>query len=78
MGRGQLDEFVRKELEKQGITDEVKVQAIIDEAEKQYEYRVKIAETEREIRRLLKIKEAGGKLMQRGYRKWKRVFYPNK
>ena len=77
MVKSQLDEYVRKELEKQGITDEPTVQKIITEAEKQYELRVKIRETEKEIRRLMEIKSSGGKLMQVGNRKWKQAFYPS-
>ncbi len=75
MALGQLDEFVRKELAKQGITEESKVQAIIAEAEKEYEKKIKVSETIRELRRLMKIKAAGGKLMSVGHRKWRQAFY---
>ena len=77
MERSELDEIVRAALEEQGITEESEVQAIIDEAETQYEERRKVEETRVELRRLMEIKRQGGKLMQMGYRKWKQVFYPS-
>mgnify|MGYP001578006855 CR=1 FL=1 len=73
--RAQLDQQIRQQLEKQGITGEGEVQSIVDSAEKQYEQRVKVTEAKREIRRLMNIRRAGGKLMQVGFRKWRRVFY---
>ena len=76
MERSELDEIVRAALEEQGITEESEVQAIIDEAEAQYEERRKVEETRVELRRLMEIKRQGGKLMQMGYRKWKQAFYP--
>jgi len=72
----ELDEQIRIQLEKLGITKESDVQAIFDKAETDYEYRIKVSEARREIRRLMKIRESGGKLMQVGNRKWKQVFYP--
>ena len=76
MGEGQLDEFVRKELEKQGVTSEAEVHRLVEQAEKDYEKRLKVEEATKEVRRLMAIKEAGGKIMQVGFRKWKQVFYP--
>jgi hypothetical protein len=77
MVKSQLDEYVRKELSEQGITDEPTIKKILDEAEKQYELRVKIKETQKELKRLREIKAKGGRLMQVGFRKWKQVFYPS-
>ena len=76
--RGQLDELIRSQLQKQGITNEADVKRIVDQAETEYERRIKTVEAEKEIRRLMQIKAEGGKLMQVGRRKWKRTFYPNK
>ncbi len=75
MGEGHLDQLVRSELEKQGVTDEGQIHSLIEQAEKDYEHRVKTQETIKELRRLMAIKAAGGKLMQMGFRKWKQVFY---
>jgi len=73
--RSELDELVRIELEKQGITSESAVQAIVDEAEKQYEHRIKTQEASKEVRRLMALKANGAKLMQVGHKKWKQAFY---
>ena len=73
--RGELDELIRAILAKQGVTNETEVQAVIDRAEQDSEVRLKVAETKAEVRRLMKIRAAGGKLMQRGFRKWHQVFY---
>jgi len=73
---GQLDEQIRKELDKLGITSEADVQAVMDKAETDYEMRIKIGEARKEIRRLMELKRKGVKLMQRGHRKWKEVYYP--
>ena len=75
MDRSQLDQFVRKELEKQGVTKERDINSIIDKAEEQYERRLKINEVNTEFNRLMEIRRNGGKIMQTGYRKWKQVFY---
>lgn len=76
MERSELDDIVRLELSKQGITDETKVQEVCDEAERQYEERRKTAEASREIRRLMEIRRNGGKLMSVGSKKWRQVFHP--
>jgi len=76
MSQGQLDEYIRKELEKQKITNETEVRAIIDKAEAQYEERIKTAESEREVRRLMGLRAEGKKLLQVGRRRWKEVYYP--
>ena len=73
--RSELDELVRIELEKQGITKESEVQSIIDKAEADYEYRVKVQEARQEVRRLMKLRAAGKSLMQVGNKKWKEVSY---
>jgi len=72
----ELDELIRAELEKLGISKESEVQAIIDKAEADYELRVKVQEARKEIRRLLELKRQGAKLMQMGDKKWKQVIYP--
>ncbi len=74
--KSELDDLVRVELAKQGITKESDVQNIIDKAEKEYEQRVKVAETQREVRRLMALKRDGAKLIQVGHRRWKQAFYP--
>ncbi|KKN49970.1 hypothetical protein LCGC14_0637710 [marine sediment metagenome] len=71
-----LDELVRSQLEKQGIVGDSAVHQVVAEAEKGYEERRKIEEVQTEVKRLMRIKAAGGKLMQVGFRKWKQVFYP--
>ena len=78
MERSELDDIVRLELAKQGITDESTVQAICDEAEEQYEQRRKVAEAQVELRRLMELKRQGAKLMLMGDGKWKEVFYPRR
>ena len=75
MSPAQLDEMIRKQLEKLGITKESDVQAVIDKAEKDYESRVKVDEATREIRRLMQLRADGAKLMQRGFRKWVPAFF---
>ena len=73
---GELDELIRVELEKQGITKESEVQAIVDKAEEDSEKRIKVEEARNEIRRLMGLRKQGAKLMQVGLRKWKTAFYP--
>ena len=72
---GQLDELIRSQLEKVGITKESDVQAIVKKAEEDYELRIKVEETKKELRRLLAIRAEGGKLMSVGNKKWKQAFY---
>jgi len=74
----QLDELIRSQLEKIGITKESDVQAILTKAEEDYELRIKVDEAKREIKRLMKIREAGGKIMSVGNKKWRQVYYPAK
>ena len=71
----ELDELIRAQLAKVGVTKESDVQAVIDKAEEDSEARIKLAEVRRELRRLMKMKEDGAKLMQVGFRKWKSAFY---
>ena len=75
---GQLDELIRAQLEKVGITKESDVQDIINKAEEDYELRIKVEEVKKELRRLMDIRAKGGKLMSTGFRKWKQAFYPNR
>ncbi len=74
--RSELDEIIRANLAKVGITDESQVQGIVDKAEVEYERRIKVAEAEREVRRLMELKANGAKLMQKGNKKWVETFYP--
>lgn len=76
MEKGQLDQFVRSELAKQGVTKESVINKIIEKAEEEYEKRIKIAEVKAEVKRLMEIRANGGKLMSVGFRKWKQAFYP--
>ena len=73
---GQLDELVRAILEKQGVTNEAEIQAVIAKAEEDYEVRIKVNEARAEIRRLMELKRNGAKLIQRGFRKWVSAFFP--
>ncbi|MAH50455.1 hypothetical protein CMI37_31830 [Candidatus Pacearchaeota archaeon] len=73
--RSELDEIARAHLAEQGITDEASVQELVDEAEKQYEERVKVEEARKELRRLMQIRKQGGKLMSVANKKWKQAFY---
>ena len=72
---GELDELIRAILEKQGVRNEAEIQTIVEKAEQDSEIRIKVAEAKAEVRRLMKIRAAGGKLMQVGFRKWKQAFY---
>ena len=74
--RSELDELIRAILAKQGVTNEAEIQAIVERAEVDSEVRIKVAETRKEVRRLMALKAQGAKLMQMGFRKWKQAFYP--
>ena len=71
----QLDEQIRAQLQKVGITKEADVQAVIDKAEEDYESRVKLEETKKELRRLMALRAEGKKLMSVGFRRWREVNY---
>lgn len=73
--RSELDELVRAQLAKLGITKESDVQAVIDKAETDSEARIKLAEVRKELRRLMAERKKGNKLMQVGFRKWKPAFF---
>ena len=75
MDSSELDELIRAQLEKVGVTKESEVQAVIDKAEADSEARIKLEEVRRELRRLMALKKDGARLMQTGFRKWKQVFY---
>ncbi|KKN60861.1 hypothetical protein LCGC14_0527320 [marine sediment metagenome] len=77
MERSELDDIVRLELSKQGITDEAYVQSVCDAAEEDYEKRRKVEEARKELRRLMGIRAQGGKLMSVGHKKWRQAFYPS-
>ena len=77
MDSHQLDQLVRSELGKQGISSESQVNAVIEKAESQYEHRRKVEEARVEIRRLMSLKKEGATLMQVGHRKWKTAFMPS-
>ena len=74
--RGELDDLVRAILAKGGVTDETEVQAVVEKAEQDAEVRIKVAEARAEVRRLMKIRQGGGKLIAVGFRKWKQAFFP--
>ena len=74
----ELDELIRIELEKVGITKESDVQAVVDKAEEEAEEWVKIEEARKEIRRLMQLRAEGKSLMSVGNKKWKEVWYPKK
>ncbi len=74
----ELDELIRGILAKGGVTDESEIQAIVDQAEKDSEIRIKIVEARKEVRRLMKEKEKGNVLMQHGFRKWLPVWFPGR
>jgi len=75
--QSQLDELVRSELEKRGVTKEADVHAVIEKAEKDYEYRNKVAEVTQEIKRAMEIKASGGRIM-RSNGHWQRVSLPGR
>ena len=74
--RGELDELIRAILAKQGVTNEAEIQAIVDRAEADSEVRKKVYEAKKEVRRLMALRAAGAKLMQRGFRKWEETWFP--
>lgn len=73
---GLLEEQIRVELEKVGITKEPEVQAVMDRAATDYEFRIKVEESRTELRRLMQLRKEGKKLMSAGNKKWKEVWYP--
>ena len=73
--RSELDELIRAQLAKVGVTKESEVQAVIDKAEADSEARIKLEEVRKELRRLMALRAEGAKLMQIGFRKWRQVFY---
>ena len=73
----QLDQLVRSELARQGVTKESDVHAAVEQAETEYERRRKTEEARQELRRLMAIRAQGLRLMQRGYRRWGEAFYPS-
>ena len=68
--RSELDELIRAQLAKLGISKESEVQAVIDKAETDSEERIKLGEARKELRRLMALREQGYKLMSTGFRKW--------
>ena len=68
---GQLDELIRAQLEKVGITKESDVQAIVAKAEEDYEFRIKVEEAKKEVRRLMILRAEGKRLMSVGNKKWR-------
>lgn len=74
----ELDELIRIELEKVGITKESDVQAVVAKAEEDAESRIKVEEARKEIRRLMELKAEGYSLMSCGEKKWKPIKYHHK
>lgn len=75
---GLLEEQIRIELEKLGVTKESDVQAVFEKAETDFEFRIKVAEARKEIKRLMDLRREGKKLMSVGNKKWKEVWYPGR
>jgi len=73
--RSELNELARALLQKQGISKESDVQTVINNAEVDYENRIKVGEARKELRRLMALRAEGARLMQTGFRKWKSAFY---
>ncbi len=73
--RGELDELVRAQLEKRGVSGESALNDAIEKSENYREGRQKKIEASREIHRLMAIRAEGHSLMQLGFRKWKEAFY---
>ena len=76
LSKSELDELIRANLAKIGITNEAELQAVIEKAETDYETKIKVAEAAKEVRRLMALRAQGAKLMSVGFRKWKEVSYP--
>lgn len=72
----ELDELIRAQLAKLGVTKESDVQAVIEKAEADSEARIKLEETRKELRRLMSLKAEGARLIQTGFRKWESASYP--
>lgn len=75
---GLLEEQIRVELEKLGVTKESDVQAVLEKAETDFEFHVKVEEARKELRRLMALRTQGKKLMLVGNKKWKEVYYPGR
>ncbi len=73
--RSELDDLIRAQLAKLGVTKESDVQVIIEKAEVDSEARIKLEETRKELHRLMALRAEGKKLMQVGYRKWQPAFF---
>lgn len=58
------------------MTKESDVQSIVSKSEEKYEHDIKVVEASREVKRLMAIRAAGGKLMSVGQKKWRQVFHP--
>jgi len=71
----ELEEHVRKQLAKLGITKEADIQALMDKEAENYEARIKLAEARKLLRKYMDIKKKSGKLMQTGHKKWSEVSY---
>lgn len=76
MGEGQLDQLIRSNLARQGITKESDVHTIVEKAELQYEQRIKMQESHQEAKRLMALRAAGARLISCGFRKWRQAFFP--
>lgn len=76
--RSELDNLIRAILSKDGVTEESEVQAVIEKAEQDSEFRIKVAEAKAEVRRLMKERAKGNRLIQVGFRKWLPAWFPGK
>ena len=73
--RSELDELVRGQLEKQGVSSESAVHNMVEKAEQRYEQRIKTKESSERLNQYLEWRKQGLKLMQVAFRKWAPVFY---
>lgn len=74
MNGSQLSETIAKQLESQGVSPAGHAK-IVEQAEVEYEMRVKVDETVVELKRLMAIRLEGHPLVQRGFRKWKQASF---
>jgi len=70
----ELEFLIEGTLGKRGASDQQIAEAV-EEAELGYEQRVKVAEAQNELRRLMAEKALGRVMMLRGDKKWKSAFY---
>ncbi len=70
----ELDDLVRTSLGKKGYT-EAQINAMIEKAEKNFEYFLKVEEAKKQLRQCREWKLKGNHLIQVGFRKWLPAFF---